>query len=606
MARLTPFAKILIGVIAIGGAGALGYNLVKNHNAIDAAPTVTVSTDAGTSNTSPTKTASADTGAFNAAPTKTADAGASNAASTKTDASPSNAAPTKTADASKPAATTPYVPPSSKASAPMLRLGINSFHGFAPGLLANGDSRRTKPGSIFANLGLDLEFIIQDDIPTLDTVFTSGTAQCTWRTSDFWAQEQPNLRNAGQDARAIMAVDNTQGADAIIANDQSIRRIEDLAGKKVALLQYTPSHGMLIDAIENSSLSARAKQSIQMVFINADEGMTGVGAALTSGAVDAAVMWDPDLSMVTKRGAHVIYSTKIASNLIFDLIICDSRFLNTPAGKAAAQKLVAGWMEGVKAARADKGNAAKALVATLPYYEMLAKDQGMPFLQSLFGNLVWTGLEDNARIFGMVGGTNHYERVYRRFDGIYRSIGSLANPKSPVITPQDSIDYSYIHDLLAANRPAEAAARTEQAAVQSSFTVEAQKVATAAPAAVTKPVSVNFETGSSHLTKRAEQIINDQMVPFIENNGAAYFEVSGNTDSTGSLATNMPLSRARAQAVVDYLVTEWEFPRARFRVTGNGPNAPLCDEKNLQSSGLTLEDCRAANRTTRVGVYSAR
>ena len=598
MARLTPLAKILIGVIVVGGAGALAYNLVKYRNAPNAAPTASASADASASNAAPSTSTSTDGSAANAAPTKTADASASNAA-------PAKAAPT---DAGKGATTSQsYVAPSGKANDATLRLGINSFHGFAPGLLANGNSLRTKPGSIFANLGLDLQFIIQDDIPTLDTVFTSGTAQCTWRTSDFWAQEQPNLRNAGQDARAIMAVDNTQGADAIIANDASIRRIEDLAGKKIALLQYTPSHGMLIDAIENSSLSERAKSSIQMVFINADEGMTGVGAALTSGAVDAAVMWDPDLSMVTKRGAHVIYSTKIASNLIFDLIVCDKRYLDTPAGKAAAQKLVAGWMEGVKAARADKGNAAQALVATLPYYEMLAKDQGMPFLQSLFGNLVWTGLEDNARIFGMVGGTNHYERVYRRFDGIYRSIGSLANPKSPVIAPQDSVDYSYIHDLLSAKPQAQETARAEQKAAQQSFTVEAQQAAVkAAPAAVTKPVSVNFDTGSSQLSKRAQQIINDQMVPFIEDNGTAYFEVSGNTDSTGSLATNMPLSRARAQAVVDYLATQWEFPRTRFRVVGNGPNAPLCDEKNLQSSGLTLEDCRAANRTTRVAVFSAR
>ena len=35
---------------------------------------------------------------------------------------------------------------------------------------------------------------------------------------------------------------------------------------------------------------------------------------------------------------------------------------------------------------------------------------------------------------GLVGGgTNHYERVYHRFDEIYRKAGALANPNSPVI-----------------------------------------------------------------------------------------------------------------------------------------------------------------------------
>lgn len=487
-----------------------------------------------------------------------------------------------------------------------IKIGLNSFHGFAPALVANGNSLKTQPGSIFAKHGVNVEFVIQDDIPNLETIFTSGTAQCSWRTSDFWAQEQPNLRNAGLDAKAIMVADNTQGADAIVSKDPSIRSIEDLAGKKIALLQFTPAHGMLIDAIENSSLSERAKQSVKMVFINADEGMAGIAAALNSGNVDAAAMWDPDLSMVKNKGAHVVYSTKTASNLIFDMIVCDTRFLNTPKGRDITQKLVAGWMEGVTAARADKSNAADALVSSMDYYSMLTKEQGKPFIQSLFNNLVWTGLEDNARIFGMVGGTNHYERVYRRFDGIYRGIGALANPKSPVIPPQDSVDYSFIRKLLDENQQAEVNAKAEAAAAQRSFTVEAQQAAvSAAPAAVTKPVTVNFDTGSSRLTKRSEQVISEQMVPLIENNGTAYFEVSGNTDSTGSLAANLALSQARAQAVADYLVKEWEFPRNRFRIVGNGPNKPLCNESNPAAEGLTLEECRATNRTTRVAVFSA-
>jgi NitT/TauT family transport system substrate-binding protein len=47
-----------------------------------------------------------------------------------------------------------------------------------------------------------------------------------------------------------MIVDNTQGGDAVISRDPAVRSVEDLAGRKVALLQFTPSHGMLIDAIE--------------------------------------------------------------------------------------------------------------------------------------------------------------------------------------------------------------------------------------------------------------------------------------------------------------------------------------------------------------------
>ena len=42
-------------------------------------------------------------------------------------------------------------------------------------------------------------------------------------------------------------------------------------------------------------------------------------------------------------------------------------------------------------------------------------------------------------------------------------------------------------------------------------------------------------------------LIDDEMVPLLENNGAAYFEVSGNTDSTGGRDTNMRLSTQRSR-----------------------------------------------------------
>ncbi len=486
-----------------------------------------------------------------------------------------------------------------------LKVSLVSFHGYAPALVANGNSLTTEPGSIYEKQGLNVEFIIQDDIPTLSTIFEAGTAQCVWRTSDFWAQEQPNLRNAGMDGKAVMIVDNTRGADAVIARDPSIRSIEDLAGKKVALLQFTPSHGMIIDAIDNSSLSARKKASVDYVFINVEEGTAGVRAALESGNVDAAVIWDPDLSLAIKStNAHVVYSTKTATNLIFDVMVCDSRVLESSAGRVAVQKFVAGWMEGVEAAEANPDNAVDALVKTEEFFALLKKQEGAPFIKSLFSNILWTGLDDNARILGLAGGTNHYERVYQRFDGIYRTAGALANPKSPVINPQESFDYSFIKALLEKDQ----AAQKSAAKPAETFTAAEQSVAISGKteATVTKPVLVNFSVGQSSLSKRAQQIIDQTMVPFIENNGQAYFELSGNSDSTGNHASNVLLSEQRAKAVAEYLIGQWEFPRERFKVVGNGPDQPLCNEANPGAEGVSLEDCRASNRTTRIAVYSTK
>ncbi|MED5372134.1 MAG: phosphate ABC transporter substrate-binding/OmpA family protein [Myxococcota bacterium] len=484
-----------------------------------------------------------------------------------------------------------------------LKVSIVSFHGYAPALVANGGSLVTQPGSLMEQNGTHVELVIQDDIPTLATIFSSDTAHCAWRTSDFWAQEHPNLRGNELDAKAIMVVDNTQGADAIIAKDSNIQSIEDLADKKIALLQYTPSDGMVIDAIDNSAMSARKKNSVDLVYINAEEGTAGVRAAFESGQVDAAALWDPDLSLAVQAvpGAHVIYSTKTATNLIYDVIVCDTRYLDDPNNAQAFQGFVGGWMAGVEAAEKDPEAAVDALIQNEEFFELLAKDEGRGFIRGLFDNLVWTGVEDNARILGMVGGTNHYERVYKRFDMIYRKAGALANPNAPVINPSDSFDYRFIQSLVDADAAAQAAAKKPEFV----FTETERDVAVKKEAQLTKPITVNFTTGSAELSKRAMQTIDDEMVPLIENNGSAYFQVSGNTDSTGSRATNMKLSKQRAQAVTDYLVTQWEFKPERFIVVGNGPDFPICPEKDWQAEGYAdLDACRADNRTTRLAVHA--
>lgn len=560
MAAPTPLAKGLIAVIVLAGAASLAWNLaIKDWWQ-------------------------------NRASTSATQRSADNAASPSTAASGSPSSREADTSATLGSAANP------------LKVSLVSFHGYAPALVANGNSLTTKPGSTYAAKGVNVQFVIQDDIPTLATIFESGAAQCAWRTSDFWAQEQPNLRNAGLDGRAVMIVDNTQGADAVITRNPAIRTIEDLAGRSVAVLQFTPSHGMLIDAIENSSMTARKRASVKYVFINAEEGTAGVRAALESGNVDAAALWDPDLSLALRntQGSQVVYSTKTASNLIFDVIVCDMRALNKPENQAVFQKFVEGWLEGVKQARANPDNAADALIQTEEFFALLAKKEGKEFIKGLFSNLVWTGLEDNARILGLAGGTSHYDRVYRRFDEIYRKAGALANPKSPVIAPQDSFDYRFIKAMLAKDTAAETAA----AKPQYQFSETAQVAAAQQPAALTKPVTVGFATGSAALSKRAQKTIDEEMVPFIENNGSAYFELSGNSDSVGSREANMRISQARAAAVAKYLQEQWEFPSARFKVVGNGPDKPLCNEANAAAEGMSLEDCRALNRTTRIAVFA--
>jgi NitT/TauT family transport system substrate-binding protein len=492
-----------------------------------------------------------------------------------------------------------------------LKLSIVTFQGYAHLILANG-GLKTQPGSIFSDLGIHVEFLVDDSIPTLTTLFNGNVAQCSWRTSDFFAQEHPSLRSNKLDAKAILIADNTQGADGIITRNSAINSVEDLPGHTIGLLQFTPSDGMTLDAIRSSSLTGRKKASIDFVYVDPDEGTAGVRAMFEAGKVESAVLWDPDLSLALLRtkGSKVIYSTATATNLIYDVFVCDTRYLDDPANTDMFQKFVDGSMAGADLAYSDIPRTMRTLVAAESGFDSLAKELGeaeaIGFLGSLIktpsnpkGGLVWAGAEHHARILGRAGGTNQYERVYQDFDNLYREAGYTSPANAPVINARDSFDYRFIDNYLERH----AVAAKEAAKPEHTFTAKKREEVSTQTPSLTKPVSVSFKTGSADLTKRAMLVIDNEMAPLIENNGAAYFLISGNTDSTGSLAVNMRLSQARGQAVANYLITEWEFPAERFNVVGNGPNKPLCNEKEWAAEGYeSLAACQEDNRTTRAAI----
>jgi NitT/TauT family transport system substrate-binding protein len=478
-----------------------------------------------------------------------------------------------------------------------LKVSIVSWHGYAPALVANGGSLKTKAGSLFEKEGVNVEFLLQDDIPPLVANFEPGIAHCSWRTIDFFAQEHPAVRGNGLDARVVMIVDNSKGSDAVIAKGD-IHSIEDLAGHSVGFVQYTPSHMVLQHAIEQSSLTARKRQTIDQKFING--GTPEVRAAFEGGQIDAAVLWEPDTSLALKKvpGAHVVYSTKTATNLIYDVMVCNKAVID--AHPEVIQGFVNGWMKGVDAAVADKAAATKALRETEPLFEALIKENGDGFMDALYEGVAWTGLADNIRILGLDGDTNFAERVYVQADRIWRENTDLIAKDTPVISAAEAFDTRFLEKLAEGN----AAAKEEAKKPEYTFSAaERDQAVTKKEAEVTKPVSIQFQTGSSELSKRAMQIIDTEVVPLLDSMGSAYFSVEGNTDSTGNAGANKKLSSARAQAVVDYLVKQWEYKPERFRVTGNGPAKPACNE-SAPEDGLKLEECQAMNRRTDVAVYS--
>ena len=104
---------------------------------------------------------------------------------------------------------------------------------------------------------------------------------------------------------------------------------------------------------------------------------------------------------------------------------------------------------------------------------------------------------------------------------------------------------------------------------------------------------VLFRTGSAELDPRYAPLL-DAGAILMALNPKVVLQVVGHTDSTGSDETNLALSIARAQAVVDHVKAKGGFDDARFVVRGVGASQPIAD--NATAGG------RTANRRIEVTI----
>jgi outer membrane protein OmpA-like peptidoglycan-associated protein len=106
---------------------------------------------------------------------------------------------------------------------------------------------------------------------------------------------------------------------------------------------------------------------------------------------------------------------------------------------------------------------------------------------------------------------------------------------------------------------------------------------------------VEFEFASDQLTPAGIALLDELLVPLVEFS-AVPVEIAGHADAQGSPERNLELSRRRAQAVLDYFVSQGEDPE-RFVAVGYGDTRPIADnstaegrQKNRRIEFIALEE----------------
>lgn len=548
--KLTPFGKLFIALVALGVIGFVVWK--KYGDDVKAWSGVTPKTDTtGKSGTGTgTGTGSSDVTKDDFANINT---GLSDAPRNGgMDVKAGNALPDKTL--SRP-----------------LRVGINTWAGHAPGIVANGGMKPGSPASIYKKkYGLDVEFVLLEDPSAKLAAFIKGDIDIMWDTVDSWAREASELKEKGLKARAIIQEDWSRGGDGIVSL-KTIKSVEDLKGKRIATTKYTPSHWLLLFLLSQSGLSPQDRNEIEKNLVWADEAPKAA-AMFKAGKVDAAVTWEPDLSgavAAREDEAHILVSTTAATNVIADTLVARQDIIDQ-APKSLGD-FVAGWFDAISVMKEDPQGTDQLIADALK----LTPDD----VSGMLSGLKLTPYADNALFFGLSGPKAYFDSLFNGAFVIWRKKGVV----TAVVDAEEFKDARFV----AALAPQYAGQKVEE-----SFAFK-DKPKLNDRAIVNKSLSIHFTTGSDEIMPGSYftlDSLGETMLAF----GNTYLQVEGNTDSRGSEAVNKTLSQKRADAVKAYLVQNFKIDEKRFVTVGKGSANPIAPNTN--------EDGRALNRRTDIKV----
>jgi OmpA-OmpF porin, OOP family len=98
---------------------------------------------------------------------------------------------------------------------------------------------------------------------------------------------------------------------------------------------------------------------------------------------------------------------------------------------------------------------------------------------------------------------------------------------------------------------------------------------------------IYFDTGKAEVKPESDAALKE-IAKLLQQDSQLKLYVVGHTDNVGTLASNMDLSRRRADAVTQVLTTKYGVASARLSAQGDGPTAPVASNDS--------EDGRAKNR----------
>jgi ABC-type amino acid transport substrate-binding protein len=423
------------------------------------------------------------------------------------------------------------------------------------------------------HLGI-VPFFLDGD-PTYDVseeqrtaLLANGHWDCLLTTLDSVALTSPGVITA--------IVDESAGADQLWARD--VATINDLKDKRIAFSRGSVGEYFVYYALSIARLNPRFD-----VTLVPQDGVAEAVAAFNNGQADVVSAWEPDIYEAEQSGGVPLLSSS-QMRIVVDVIVTSAQSISAEAD--LVQAFHDAWFATLKD-QVENFDAAAAAIAQWGHndwsfvYEESASDDLRLWLE----NVAQADLGDNAFVMRDTSPLVSRLQIARRVwaaSGADVPQGEVAELINPGFVSRSAAQAS----LQANGNPV-----NDSFSISASLDLSGVSTTDAATLAVLPCRRFSFVPESTELTLESRRILDDCVIPTLSQSVGLFLRVKGSSawpgpPGTYSEAEILEFAEARAQSVVDYLVSQGIDP-TRFIVEATLPPE---DHRETEDPELQAED----------------
>ncbi len=365
----------------------------------------------------------------------------------------------------------------------------------------------------------------------------------------------------------VAVLDESKGGDALVGWKDRLATLDDLRNKpetKIAFTPDSPSDHLLKAVAVHFDIGALKQRKNWPVITNGSEDAL---AKLKGREVDAAVLWEPDVSKaLTNPDLHILLSTKQTRQLIVDVLIAGKKIIFDQPDLVAL--VLEEYFQTLKFYRDNPDE----------LIDDVGKATGLDDseIASLLKGVEWQTLNDNSRKwFGTIADQGLPEQeLVETIQGsldILLNYGTFKASPLPDNDPYRIISSRFLTQVaeklglgqaLPQDQPTEFKPLTDQQWEGLQQVGQLQ----------IRPVI--FASGTDRLTLDDKRQLDDTAA-ILKHYPDFRILVRGHTSTRGDQTENLTLSQDRADAVVRYLTITHDIPPQRIKAIGYGGKQPL-------------------------------